>query len=79
MNGVNIEIPHNREVSSESQQSHISSPGDRWNLLTAGLKCLSMGSAVTLTRLSSPLSHYYLCFIRPGLKFLAEMNKKPPA
>ena len=56
MNGVNIEIPPNSEVSSESQQSHISSPGDRWNLLTAGLKCLSMGSAVTLTRLSSPLA-----------------------
>ena len=67
MNGVNIEIPHNREVSSESQQSHISSPGDRWNLLTAGLKCLSMGSAVTLTRLSSPLALLSL-FHSPGSK-----------
>ena len=67
------------EISSESQQSHISSrrqmeSSHGWiEMSFNGFSCYVNSSVV------SPLFIISVSQLPPGLKFLAEMNKKPPA
>ena len=79
MNGVNIEIPHNRNIFRITAIPHFFSrrqmeSSHGWiEMSFNGFSCYVNSSVV------SPLFIISVSQLPPGLKFLAEMNKKPPA